>query len=368
MATDNLDNLIKASVKPGPFFKTKVKCPVCGAENEQVTLKTHLFTERDLDIDLRPQTIIWLSKDVRKIFPRMYYMWHCTKCYFTASHLYYKNPVEKCTLTLSKFKTRLISLCWSDPEIMAVAKMFSMNIDFDNLDFFQAIKLHLLAVFELQLIHEIASKDAMNLGRYCLRLAWLYRDITERPDIKKVVDKKLRLIIAAAKKKWPDIPGNEEDALKMAVRYYRVTHEQSYMVSLDVDEIMLFILIARIYLKLDQLNSARKTLLDAKEKAIKFEEKRLQEENSKLPDTGKLAQLSTDSRKIEIAINEVQNIVDDILQEKEKRELKNAKTLLLQLKDKKISEIRKILLEKEFSINVIDMVAPEKKGFLGIFK
>ncbi len=96
----------------------------------------------------------------------------------------------------------------------------------------------------------------MNLARYSLRLAWLYRDVSENPLLKDTIDKKLPKLISIISKKWPEIPGNEKQALKMALKYYQISLEKSYTVKSSLDEITIILLIIRIYIAIEENHSA----------------------------------------------------------------------------------------------------------------
>lgn len=365
MTAENSDRLIKSS-KSEPSMKVFTECPICGKENSHIVLKNHLFTERELDIDLRPKEIIWLAKDIRKIVPRLYYIWLCGKCKYASGHPFYKNPTDKYTMTINKFRDRFLSACMNDPETWKTINILTKDINFDQLDYFQAIKLHLLAIFECIHIPEISNKDAMNLGRYCLRLAWLYRDVNENEELKTAVQKELSLLIPDIKKVWPEVPGNEKSAHKLALKYYHVTHEKSYVIKSAKDEIMLLLLMTRIYLTVGDLQVARKMILTCKEKAIKFDSQRKQEARSSSDE--RATQLSAENRKINLAIEEVQNIIDDIIQKKEEKLTEKAKQIMKKLSDKKPAEVRHYLLEKKFPQKIVDSLIPKKKGFLGFFK
>ena len=131
---------------------------------------------------------------------------------------------------------------------------------------------------------------------------------------------------------------------------------------------MLLVLIARIHLQLNQVDDGRKAFLEAQQKASRFEDKKRMESDGDKLNPGGLAQLASDTRKIEMALDEVKGIIDDILQAKEDEDLLKAKAMVQGLEGRKKSEIRKILEQHRFSVKVIDKVAPEKKGLFGRFR
>lgn len=254
-----------------PFADSKVICPICESEVLHRIIRPMLYSERSWNVDLRPITLSWTDQELVKYHPRLYYMQHCHKCHFTASHALFAEPLKNCSLRQSKFRDTLLRLAVTDAKFKTVVGLLSSDFDPTRFGILQALKLHLLAIYYLQLFVEFVQRDALNLSRYCLRLAWLYRDIQEFVDKAGQPPAKLAELLETLKKDWPQAPDTEESALRMAAECYRTTLECSRAVKTTYDEVQLILMIARIQMQMGDRKAAIQSLVLGKEKTRRFE-------------------------------------------------------------------------------------------------
>ncbi len=299
------------------FSEVTVACPICSASVTHRMIKTKLYSEGPKDIDLRPTKLVWADQELAKYHPRLYYMQHCPKCHFTAGHAVFADPMKDCVMRLAKFRDTLSRMPDTDFKVKKVIELLGSDIDLTKFGMVQALKLHLLAIFYLQLFPEFAQKDAMNLARYCLRLAWLYRDIQELVKKMGQPPTKVMELLADLKDNWPEAPDSEETALNMAAKYYCTTLERSHAVRTGFDEVQLFLLVTRIYMQLGNSKEARRFFGLSREKLRKFAA-----EVSKAgqgapagkgtPAAADAAKMQLELKKLKNQIEEVERIFDDL--------------------------------------------------------
>ncbi|CAN2039006.1 putative DUF2225 domain-containing protein [Candidatus Magnetomoraceae bacterium gMMP-15] len=352
-----------------PFIKSTVVCPICETKHTYQRLKAHVFSEQNPDVDLRPAIIKWSVKELKGSHPSMYYMWHCPTCHFTAGHPFFKNPVQGCKIGMSKFKKTIKTFYGTNENIKKVIDILSADIN-EKPDFYQALKLHLLAAFHLQLIDEIVKMDALNLGRYFLRTAWLYNDIKDY-GVEDTLQVKIKLLIQSIKEYWPDVPENEKTALEIAVQYYMTALVGSLAIKTTPDEVNLVLLIARLYMKLGNIPEARKFIEIGKEKIRNSAQNLKSGDASKLSDEKK-SKLALENNKMRLLIDDVQNIFEDIWQEWKEKQIQKGKEIIKQHTGKSSDRLRAILIEQGIDQRIALQLAPKhkkkkKKKLFGLF-
>jgi len=358
-----------------PFLRANVICPICGVEHEQTKLKSHLFIEQGRDIDLKPLTILRKKKGLGHIHPAVFFMWHCPHCHFTAARSEYENPLKDSVVRPEKLKKAIILAYKNDPSIHQVFDLLTPEKYDENMTHFNAVQLYLLAIYQMQLVDDFVNKEPINIGRYSLRLAWLFRDIASNENFKKKHTAEIQTLAKNVQKHWKDVPFDEIQALKMAIDYYEKTLTGTTTIKSDQAEVDLVLLISRIYLKINELADARKFLERARELLRHFEDRRkklrrIPDDNPKKPTIGEMSQMAADARKMRRYIDEVQGLMDDKRQDKMQDEMARAKKCIEQSGLKKNEDIRTLLKKENFSPKIINKIAPQakKKGFLGIFR
>jgi len=358
---------------PKAFIRAKIACPVCLKSHIQYQLKSRLVWERDRDIDLQPRQFYWTRKGLEHIHPPLYYMWHCPYCHFTAGHKLYSNPVQNCSISPEKFRAAVQALSGEDYKSIYVLQALSSKIDFETLDFYQSIKLHLLAVYIHSAIESLIHKDAMNIGRYSLRLAWLYRDLDQQTDKQDVWDQ-LEELHKDIMEYWPTIPINEELALQMAVTAYTTSFDKSTAIETAIDGVNILQLIGRIHIKLKNYKEAMRILQLSGENARR--EKLLLDEQLKAPrkdgpvlSAEKSGEMVSDSRRLSALSETSVELIETIRKDWLDNETKKAQGIINTHPGKTPVELRSILSSKGFDRRVINRFFPEqkKKKIFGLF-
>ncbi len=302
--------------KRNPVIKFSAKCPICEATSEQYGLNPRLFWHKDLDIDQQPRN--YQSVAGLEIYhPPLFYMWFCPFCRFTAGHKYYSEPMKGIFIGMDLVRAKVKEAAAGDARFKQLVALLGDQIDTRNPDFFMAIKLHLLAIVFLDVIEKMVKQNFVNLGRYYLRLAWLHRDLSQRPDDRDKTQPLLAALDLKLKPLWPDYPVNEREALLKAVERYNATFEASAAVRSPVDEIKLMQIIARLHYKLTDYREAQEMLMTSASRALaaKLEiDQRLKAGNrdgTRL-NAEESGELVTQSRKLEKLIEDAQDLIQSI--------------------------------------------------------
>jgi len=358
-----------------PFLRASVTCPICGMEHEQIKLKSHLFIEQGRDIDLKPLTILRKKKGLGHIHPAVFFMWHCPHCHFTAARSEYEDPIKDSVVRPEKLKKAIVLAYKNDPSIHQVFDLLSPKEYDEKMTHYNAVQLYLLAIYQMQLVDDFVNKEPINIGRYSLRLAWLFRDIESSEMLKKKNTADINTLTQNVQKYWRDVPIDEKQALQMSIYFYEKTLTGTTTIKSDQAEVDMVLLISRIYLKLNQLADSRKYLERARELLRHFEERRkklrrISDDDPKKPSIGEMSQMAADARKMRRYIDEVQGLMDDKRQDKMEDDLARAQECIDKSGLKKTDDIRALLKKEDFSPKIINKIAPQakKKGFFGLFK
>jgi hypothetical protein len=170
-----------------PFFLTKVECPVCGQINEFENIKAGAYTETDRDTDFCPKGIIWANPEYQKINPLLYFMATCRNCFYT--HEFNESFKEwkmdrffvTCRRSLIQEKHRQEL----KPE-RGVINRLGEALNPEGHPFESAVIKLLLGIYDEKIIE---GSNPLDLGRYYLRIAWLYRENQKRKNAPHEIEK-----------------------------------------------------------------------------------------------------------------------------------------------------------------------------------
>lgn len=367
----------KTATKVYPFIDLTVDCPLCGATESHRRFKANLFAERGRDIDLRPLQYVTTVKGLGDYHPPLYYVWHCSQCLFAAGYQFYEEPFKDCGMSETKIKGRISEARSKVPHTKKFLEKLGREVEAPVLDYFQAMKLHLLAIFNLTIDDTLASNNSMNLGRYYLRTAWLFHEIQEDREKKEAFRSKVASLTQWLKEDWKDVPEDETMAAEKAVKQFSEALVGSYAIKTPLDQVELSLLIARIHMKLGDIPQARKYLQTGREGARKSveninEQLRGSSDNGSPLSEKKQTELRGMSRKLEAVVDHAQNVFEDIRAEWEGEQIERANEIIAKHQGKKADALREILLENqidEFVANklISRMKKKSKKGLLGLF-
>jgi uncharacterized protein (DUF2225 family) len=356
-----------------PFYIQKVKCPVCDAKNDQRWFHAKIFSERNVDLDKHVGKYMWADKSFKRYLPNLYYIWHCNNCHYTDSYLTYENPMKDTFNNFRFLKEAFIDQYHDDPRIEKIINKLGENIDYNKMHHYQAIKLHLLAIYIQELMEEVEEQDVLKIGRYYLRLGWLFRELSADKNVSDKVKITLTKLIEFLKKGWEGVPGNEIAAMKEAIKYLNLAFTHSQAITSIVAEVDLLMLIAGVHLKIDEQERGLKilnTVLARGQKTKQRLEQKIKEsDKSETPlSAEEIRRFDVQLKKLDAIMSSARDIMGDLKSAKMKKIRQKAKDIVKSLGSKPPEAIRAILIKKGIDKRIAEELTPiEKKKFLGLF-
>jgi uncharacterized protein (DUF2225 family) len=160
-----------------PFFMTKLECPICGTVNEFENIKMGAYIESGRETDFAPRDIIWANPDYQPTSPLLYFMATCSHCFYTHEfNKEFKEWKNDNTFKMYRLKNLREKHLKKLAEPNSSIRTLGSAIDSKNYPFQSAVIKLLLGIYD-ELLMERPS--ALDLGRYYLRIAWLYRENEE---------------------------------------------------------------------------------------------------------------------------------------------------------------------------------------------
>lgn len=357
-----------------PFLKRQVPCPICEHVIEQRGLKTNLFRPEFKDVDLRPYNYRWEQENLAEFHPPFFYIWYCPKCYFAAGRKYYEDPLKGCFLPMRKFKEIILNKYRSDAAAKKIINKLTDGVSPESFSFKQAFQLHLLAIYWLELFPEFTKRDAMNLARYYMRVAWLFRDLSENTNANQSEGPAIKAFFDDLKTVWPEVTDSDDSALRKAASCYEVTLSSSESIESAVDELNLLLIVAQIYLKLKDLKPALDALTAAVTSGTRAKQEidtvmrtpqRDAEKQMTEKEKQELAQQSVDLRGL---IDRSRTMLDKVKEDWIAEQTDKAKGLISSNKGKSRTQLRQLLETQGIEVRVINRLLPveevkQKKGF-----
>lgn len=246
---------------PSQMIVQEPTCPICGQETFQLAFRLRSYWNDTTDVDLQPINFVWKDPSMNAFHPPLYDMWYCAHCYFTSDNKNFAEPAKSLNIMPQIFK-QVLAKKLQDEELLPILKKLGKGIDFCTMDFYQAIRLNLLAIFILRQIPTLVDKDTLRLGKYFMRLAWLYRDLS-KTDQAEAVMAQVKTLTDPLKGHWKNLPQSEEEAIILAVKCYDNALSYSEEVENPIMEINLQKLLAKIYLRRQDYKQAQKYLKTA---------------------------------------------------------------------------------------------------------
>lgn len=163
-----------------PFLTFKVECPICKTVNEFETVRVGAYTEQGRDTDFCPVEIKWRFPRYEGTNPLLYFTATCSNCYYTREmNTQFRDWKED-----NHFKTyRLKAIKEQHLEHLSLAdsglKRLGEAMNHGRHPNETAVIKLLLAIFDEQLSDR---PHALDLGRFYLRIAWVFRDLARGED------------------------------------------------------------------------------------------------------------------------------------------------------------------------------------------
>jgi uncharacterized protein (DUF2225 family) len=166
-----------------PFFLTKIECPICKTVNEFETVRVGSYYENGRDTDFCPKEIKWRYPRFQGYNPLVYFTAMCTNCYYTRE---FNNSFKEWKSDNNFKMYRLKAVKEKHLERLAeagsVIRSIGEAIDITRYPNESAILKLVLAVYDEQLAERCSNLD---LGRFYLRIAWVFRELEkgENPGV-----------------------------------------------------------------------------------------------------------------------------------------------------------------------------------------
>jgi hypothetical protein len=157
-----------------PVFMTSIECPVCHNINEFENLKVGAYTESGRDSDFCPTGRTWTDPSYQKFNPLLFYFTTCHKCYYSrelnSSYKEWNNDTNFKSYKLPIIRKKHLEEISKENSLV---KLLGDNINVSVYPFESAVLKILLTIYD-EILSEKASH--LDLARYFLRLAWLFRE------------------------------------------------------------------------------------------------------------------------------------------------------------------------------------------------
>ena len=157
-----------------PFFLTKVECPVCKTINEFENIKVGSYIEEDHDTDFCPVGRQWRNPKYEVYNPLLFFMATCENCLYTREFNQafkdWKNDAAFRNYRLKPMQSKHLEALSVDGSVL---KMLGQSRDAQLNPFGTAVTKFLMGIYDELLLEHPRKLD---LGRFYLRIAWLYRE------------------------------------------------------------------------------------------------------------------------------------------------------------------------------------------------
>lgn len=163
-----------------PFLTYKIECPICKTVNEFESVRVGAYTEDGRDSDFRPTNIQWRFPRYQGHNPLLFFTATCENCFYTRElnnkFKEWKTDNHFRTYRLKRIKEQHLELLsTADSVIKQIADM----IDTGRYPNESAILKLLLAIYDESLAER---PNALDLGRFYLRVGWVFRDMESGED------------------------------------------------------------------------------------------------------------------------------------------------------------------------------------------
>ncbi len=156
-----------------PFFVSKVECPVCGFVNEYTDIRPMSYLDTTTDTDFHPLTRVWHNAAYQTYDPLWAFMATCVKCFYTHElTAEYKGWTRDATFRSYRQPFIRNKHLAAAARSNGVVQFLGSHIDAGSYPNESAVIKFVLGIYE-ELTTDLTS--SLNLGRYFLRTAWLFR-------------------------------------------------------------------------------------------------------------------------------------------------------------------------------------------------
>ncbi len=231
---------------------------MCSRSGVQYRLNPRQFWHTSRDVDLQPGGYRFRGL-AEGVHPPLLAMWHCKGCCFTAEVGDFQTPLKDVLIRTDTVAFALKERARADNKFRRVLETLQADIRLEAIDFYQAIKLHLLAFRIWDEIGGMVKQDYLTQAKYSLLLAWLYRDLQTVDPMRDQTVARLANLNADLQLVWPDLPATEEAALRKTIGYYEDSLAISTFSKDPMNEVTALHRTGRIQMKLGEYAPAWET-------------------------------------------------------------------------------------------------------------
>lgn len=242
------------------FSRHQATCPICEAQSWQYDYRNEIYIISERDMDYRPTKYVWKTKTHMSFNPLFYHIWRCPSCSYAASRQYFEEPTADISLSKSKFQ-KLVSEFLLSEDLSVGLKPLATQVEAPaKMEFIDAVKLHLNAIAILERVSSVRTRDSLPLGKYYLRLSWLYHEMLQLPD-ESEASKLMKALELSLQDNWPDLPVNEKSTTVKALHYYDTAFFHSRIPERKRITHVVSQVLARLQIKTGAVSDGRNLLL-----------------------------------------------------------------------------------------------------------
>jgi hypothetical protein len=163
-----------------PLFYSQLECPICKNVNEYENIKAGSYAESGRDTDFCPTGRVWQNPVYQKYDPLLFFMATCKKCFYTREfNADFKNWQKDSSFKMYRLKAIQEKHLAESLKENGVVKLLGSHLDHNRYPFESAVIKFLLGIYDEKLLDRPSKLD---LGRYFLRIGWLFRANKDRLD------------------------------------------------------------------------------------------------------------------------------------------------------------------------------------------
>lgn len=257
--TDSNSELEQASIGNTPFVSYQVKCPICETTSTQYDFQGEVFIVAERAMDMRPTSYVWKRKKYNSFNPLLYYIWCCPSCSYAANRQYFEDPTSDISLSRSNFRKRVSEFLIGVDASFDLKPLKTVIDDPVKMTFVDAIKLHLAAIAILEQVSSVRTRDCLPLGKYYLRLSWLYHEMLASKEKEEIIRNMMALKLSL-QSTWADMPVNEKAAAMKALQCYETVFFQSRVPERKRAVHIVSQILARLQIKIGAIDEGRNLL------------------------------------------------------------------------------------------------------------
>lgn len=158
---------------PEPFSTAKVECPVCGSINEYADIRPMSYRDTGSDTDFCPLGRVWHNAAYQARDPLWYFMATCAKCFYTRElNAEFRGWTRDAAFKAYRQAAIRENHLAASARQNGVVQFLGSHIDVERHPTESAIIKFVLGIY-VELTTDRTS--SLNVGRYFLRTAWLFR-------------------------------------------------------------------------------------------------------------------------------------------------------------------------------------------------